>query len=95
MDKCKDKYLYMIRARNAKLGVYVKSIQGFKISRNKFKANFIDIEDHWDTGEPHGTASPYVEIGPVEDMTDEELLIYLNKKNVMFFGREDPMRVAK
>jgi hypothetical protein len=103
MNACKDRYLYMIRARNAKLGIYYKSIQGFKISRHKFQLNFVDIEDHWDTGvpdsmwdmtSPRGTAKPIVEIGPVDDLPDDELLIFLNKKNISFFGRENPMRKA-
>lgn len=48
MDKCKDRHLYIISARNADIGVYIAEEKGFKISRYKFKSNFIDIEYHWD-----------------------------------------------
>jgi len=74
MSKCKDGHLYIIDARNANLGVYVKKERGFRISRHKFQCNFIDIEYHWDTGEPHGTVKPLSKLNYLGYMPDEKLL---------------------
>lgn len=82
IDQCKDGFLYIIDARNADIGVYIAEKKAFKISRTKFRDNFIDYEDHWDTCEQHGTAKPLKEIEKIEPMDDEGLLIYLNKKRL-------------
>lgn len=90
MDKCKDKHLYIISARNADIGVYIAEEKGFKISRYKFKSNFIDIEYHWDI-EPikvlpdpfpglQGTVKPLVKLNYLGAIVDdhEKLLNTLN-----------------
>lgn len=98
MEKCRDKHLYIISARNADIGVYITEEKGFKISRYKFKSNFIDIEYHWDI-EPmevlpdpfpklQGTVKPLMKlnylVALVED--DERLLETLNNymKNLYY-----------
>lgn len=64
--KTEDKYLkqdelelgeiYKIRARNFDIGRYTE--KGFEGIRVKFRYTFMDEEDHWDTGPPHGTVKP-------------------------------------
>ena len=78
IDKCKDGYLYIIKARNADLGVYVKKEKGFHISRFKFKCNYIFMEYHWDTGEPFGTVKPIKELRDLSNVPYERLLKRLN-----------------
>lgn len=78
MSKCKDGHLYIINARNADLGVYVEAQRYFRISRNKFQLTFIDTEDHWDTGEPHGTVKPLKKLNYIGNMSDENLIFELN-----------------
>lgn len=51
--------LYLVHARNFSLGIYQAAKKEFAGIRYKFGDRFIDNEDHWDTGEPHGTAKPY------------------------------------
>lgn len=90
MSKCSDRHLYIIKARNADIGVYIAEEKAFKISRYKFTSNFIDKEFHWDI-EPMellpppfpklmGTAKPLKKLNYLGDMDDEKLLPYLNEK---------------
>lgn len=62
MDKCVDDHMYIIYARNAHVGIYYEESRWFYIARYKF-GWFIDTENHWDTGEPHGTAKPLKDLG--------------------------------
>lgn len=88
INELKEGYLYRIRARNAKFGIWIKEVKGFIISRHKFGYNYLFIEYHYDTGPPFGTVFPIEEIEKVpiyiprdwfkEDNND--LLKYLNKK---------------
>ena len=78
MSKCKDGHLYIIDARNADIGVYVAKDKWFRISRFKFKTNYIFTEDHWDTGEPHGTVKPLKKLNYIGHPEDEKLRITLN-----------------
>lgn len=87
---CIDRHLYIIKARNADIGIYLAEEKAFKISRFKFTSNFIDIEYHWDI-EPvqllsppfpklMGTVKPLKELGHFEDSDDIQMLNRLNKK---------------
>ena len=67
IEQCKQGYLYKIHARNFGLGVYSEVDRGFIGIRYKFGDRFLDIEYHYDTGVPHGTASPIEEICKVPD----------------------------
>jgi hypothetical protein len=91
IEKCKNRHLYIISARNADIGVYIAEEKAFKISRFKFGSNFIDKEYHWDI-EPlevlpppfpklQGTAKPLEKLnflGAIVD-DDERLRETLNK----------------
>lgn len=84
----KDQYSYKIFARNAYVGVWLKSKNAFLISRYKVGPNpYLFFEYHWDIGEPFGTVKPIELIGKFpfeikEDNNDseaEEILKYLDK----------------
>jgi len=55
---CKNTGFYRLDSRNLSFGVFVKEYNGFVGIRSKFGLRFLDVEYHWDTGEPHGTAMP-------------------------------------
>jgi hypothetical protein len=80
LSACKDGYVYYIHARNAKVGIFNKSDNGFIISRHKFDKNFLFTEFHWDTGEPYGTAKPLRDLNLpiISDMSSEDMLAFLN-----------------
>lgn len=87
MNTCKDGHLYIIDARNADIGVYVESLKGFRIRRNKFQLTFIDVEYHWDSDEYtmisgrkmyHGTVKPLRKLNYLGHMSDDRLLVQLN-----------------
>lgn len=81
MSECKPGYLYVIRARNARIGIYNSSEEGsFTISRYKFQANYLFEEYHWDTGAPFGTAKPIRELCEAPAFQDDkEKLTWLNR----------------
>lgn len=79
MSECRHGHLYRICARNGLFGVYDEEKQWFALSRHKFNLNFIDYEDHWDTGAPHGTVKPLEDLGKYDGSMDDEFLKdYLN-----------------
>jgi len=81
MNECIDGNLYIICARNGRVGVYHEEDNSFIISRFKFSSNYLFPEYHWDTGEPYGTAKPLKDLGKSEIAFDStELLAYLNIK---------------
>jgi len=80
MSKCKDNWVYRIDARNGSFGIYREDKKHFELARNKFGDTFIDCEDHWDTGAPHGTVMPIQTWGPSPEFKDEDAKIkYLQK----------------
>jgi hypothetical protein len=81
IDKCKDRHLYIIDARNASIGIFDKKTSSFIISRHKFKSNYLFKEDHWDHDDQYGTATPLKELEYVEYIGEEEELAYLNKRH--------------
>lgn len=81
VDDLKEGYLYEIRARNSRLGIWRKERDGFEISRFKFGANFVFVEIHWDLSRNFGTVKPYKKIEKVPKFENEqEVLDYLNTK---------------
>lgn len=90
IEDCKDRHLYIIKARNADIGVYIAEDKAFKISRYKFTSNFIDTEFHWDIEpmellpEPFpklkGTAKPLKKLEYFGDGEDDKMLERLNKR---------------
>ena len=79
LNECKNGFLYFISARNSRLGIFDEKQKGFIIRREKFKFIFLDMEFHWDTGYPHGTAMPFKEIEEAL-INEEEQLAYLTEK---------------
>lgn len=58
ISECEHRRLYLVQARNFIFGIYNQFTKSFLGVRYKFGREFIDFEDHWDTGEPHGTVKP-------------------------------------
>jgi len=64
LSACIERHLYVVHARNFRMAVY----QGnslFLGVRTKFGDRFLFQEDHWDTGEPHGTVKPMRDLGEI------------------------------
>jgi len=62
LKDCKPGYLYLINARNSRLGIYTGQNGAFTISRYKFDDNYLFDEYHHDNGPPYGTVQPYKEL---------------------------------
>lgn len=54
--------VYRLHSRNLERGVY-DGEQGFIGLRTKFGHVYLATEYHWETGAPHGTASPEADLG--------------------------------
>lgn len=83
IDDCIQGGLYEVDARNFSLGVYSKKDQGFIGIRYKMGSEYLDLEYHWDTGEPYGTVRPikYIEECPHEiNINISELFKWLAEK---------------
>jgi hypothetical protein len=66
INQLEDGCAYLIHARNSYIGIWRASDSAFVILREKLGRLFLFPEFHWDTGEPFGTAKPFVKIsGPV------------------------------
>jgi len=83
IEDCVDGDLYLIDSRNLSMGVFYE--RGFIGIRLKFYDRFLFIEDHWDTGEPHGTVKPikFLESCPIENLDEHrnpELFQWLEQK---------------
>lgn len=90
MTDCLDRHLYLIEARNAQIGVYAAEKKAFILARLKFGEVYLDVEYHWDTGAPHGTAVPKRDLGPVavENLPREKLLPYLLEQEKDHLGMD-------
>lgn len=53
--------VYRLRSRNLDLGAWNGGT--FAGIRTKFGRRYLDTEDHWDSGAPHGTAYPVEDLG--------------------------------
>lgn len=58
LPDCLDRGIYELDSRNLVTGVFRKETGGFVGIWQKFGNRFLFEEDHWDTGEPFGTAKP-------------------------------------
>ncbi len=103
INELKDGWTYRIFARNAYIGIWQQEEKGFIISRFKFEHNYLFVEDHWDTGAPHGTVKPFFEIEKAPLKKDElsyadespkyhEKLKYLNELSNKFPFDEEVKR---
>lgn len=61
---CKHGYLYRLRSRNLRHGVFNQERNGFIGIRTKFTNRFLDLELHWSYDSQYGTASPLEELQP-------------------------------
>lgn len=82
ISECKDGYLYIIKARNARIGIFEEKTNSFLIRRTKFNDIFLTKELHWDTDEHYGTAKPLEVMEQVIKFdNDKEILEYLKSRN--------------
>ncbi|MCK9155131.1 MAG: hypothetical protein M0P12_03350 [Paludibacteraceae bacterium] len=58
IEDCKHGGVYEVDARNFSLAAYNSEIKSFIGIRYKFGSTFLDEEEHWDIGAPHGTVKP-------------------------------------
>jgi len=90
-----DRGLYLIHARNAKVGVWLEKKKSFIISRWKFESNFLFEEFHYNTGAPYGTAweleGPFEIVPPEKEIT----LNYLNKKEKEIQGIDEKIEAIE
>ncbi|MBT4446358.1 hypothetical protein HOA92_06280 [archaeon] len=91
---CQDGFLYRLNSRNLTIGIYHHDSKSFVGLRTKFKHQFIDTENHYDTGAPYGTAKPIEELENgsnnltiddyVRGTSDENLLAWLKEKQTQY-----------
>jgi hypothetical protein len=84
----KPGYLYQIRARNSRFGIWLPSKLGFMISREKFGYVYPFIEYHYDIGAPFGTVKPLEEIEQ-SPFTEEDLKYTTWDKGGVIYGGYD------
>lgn len=94
INKCKEGHTYRIRARNGRIGIFIKKHRSgknvFALSRHK-GTNYVDFEEHWDNGPPHGTVRPFNDLDEAPNFKDDqEKLDYLNKLTKEIGGVEYP-----
>lgn len=92
INELKPYYLYKIRARNGRYGIWLPEGEGFLIRREDFGDYYTFVEDHWDTGAPFGTVRPTEELEPTPFVREDfirktqtrekynEILNYLKNK---------------
>lgn len=94
MPDCKHGYVYRLRSRNLSIGVYDEAEKGFIGIREKFRHKFLSTEYHWDTGAPHGTASPVEELeklpaGLIPDLDSHELHRWMLEAEARYFKQDE------
>jgi len=81
LDKCKQGWLYIIKARNASIGIFRERTSDFVISRTKFKDNYLFEEIHYEADASFGTVIPLKEVEEAPfHTTAEARLAYLNQR---------------
>lgn len=63
LDECIHGHLYKLHCRNLSIGIFNYKNSCFVGIRRKFIDEFLDIEYHYDTGAPYGTAKPILYLG--------------------------------
>ena len=68
VEDLEEGWLYRIKARNADVGIWFPSEQGFVIRRRKFDLIYTFVEIHWDLSPNFGTVKPIerLELSPFE-----------------------------
>lgn len=67
MADCVHGHVYRLHCRNLALGAWDSAKREFIGIRTKFDRRFLDAEEHWDCGPPHGTACPVEDLGALPD----------------------------
>lgn len=69
VERCVDRRVYRICARNLRVGVFVAERRGFVGVRQKGHPSnlYLATEYHRDNGPPYGTACPLEDLGPLPD----------------------------
>jgi hypothetical protein len=62
LDQMRDRFVYLIHARNSYIGIWIAEEKGLLLLRQKFYQLFLDVEYHWDKGAPFGTAKPFIQL---------------------------------
>jgi len=99
-EHCKDGYVYRMRARNGRIGIFKKHKEPdamgsctnvFTLSRFKGKNNYLFDEYHFDNGPPFGTVMPFNCLFKAPNFESErETIDYLNKLTKETQGVEYP-----
>jgi hypothetical protein len=88
LSECKPRHVYRLMSRNLSIGVFDTTNSGFIGIREKFGSRYLDTEYHCDTGPPHGTASPYEDLGTIPDeiqiREDEPALDQETQRQIVF-----------
>ena len=81
LTECEHGHIYKLDSRNLSFGAFDKEDGEFLGIRYKFGDRFIDREEHWDLGPPHGTAKPVKDMGTYDGELDDrdELFAALDK----------------
>ena len=66
---------YLVKARNFTYAIWTG--EDFVGVRYKFGSYFIDTEQHWDDGPPHGTVKPLKDLSMSEEDAREEYMRFL------------------
>lgn len=79
--ECRNGYLYIIKARHARIGIFEEETGSFITRRVKGNDIYLSKELHWDIDENFGTTKPIEEIEKTSKFKDDtELLDYLKTK---------------
>ena len=62
IENCKHGFVYKIKSRNLKYGVFNYENAGFVGIRTKFSSRYLFCEYHYDNGHPFGTVFPLEEL---------------------------------
>ncbi len=70
--ECEHGYLYHVKARNFRLGIYNEDAREFIGIRTKFGNRYLFGEYHWDQGPPFGTVKPIAKLeeSPFETISE-------------------------
>src|SRR5690242_8016495 len=71
LNDCEDGFIYKIKSRNLKFGLFIKERNGFLGIRTKFNTRFLFMEYHWDADTSFGTVKPKEKLHFVPGNFDE------------------------
>lgn len=65
LESMRDRTGYICRGRGMGIGIWDANKKTLWYHRYKFGDTFMDNQEHWDEGPPHGCAKPYQEIDDI------------------------------